>query len=78
MSEPLPKTLPCKVCGKKPKRKIYSFGFSDKDDEMTLEHECVDRFIRYPERGRFSHLYLSGQELPMVKAWNEELGKKED
>ena len=36
----LPKIANCKECGKKPKEQIWAFGYSDKDDELYLQHFC--------------------------------------
>jgi hypothetical protein len=79
MNEPMPKTMPCKECGRKPKREIIAWGFSDKDDELFLVHKCRGGFVRFPKKGSFTHLYPNGpngQEMLVVKAWNARQGSE--
>ena len=72
MNERMPKTMLCRKCGIKPKREIISWSFGDSDDELFLQHKCNGESTRFPNRGRFTDVMVSGQEIQVVKAWNEE------
>lgn len=76
MGEPLPKTLPCRICGQKPKRHIWSHGYTDKDDELFLIHVCNGKADRFPAKGRFFDVMVPEQERRLIPAWNEERGAK--
>ena len=67
----IPKTLPCKDCGIKPKRQIVGWGYSDKDDELFLVHKCKGVAMRFPVEGTFMATRPEFQEALVVKAWNE-------
>lgn len=67
----IPKTLQCKDCGKKPKREIIGWGYSDKDDELFLVHWCNGNHIRFPEKGTFYSTRPEFQEPLVVHAWNQ-------
>ena len=72
----MPRTLPCKTCGVKPKREVIGWGFSDKDDELFLVHKCKGSSVRFPEKGRFYSTRPEFQERLLIPAWNEEFGLK--
>ena len=50
------------------------FQTANPDDEFFLVHECKTGHIRFPEKGRFTSMYVAGQEREVVKAWNIEYG----
>lgn len=66
----LPKTLPCRKCGVKPKQKIVAFGFTDKDDEFFLVHKCGGVMKYFPLRGTFDYKTLDGQIPLVITEWN--------
>lgn len=75
MADPIPKTLPCRECGIKPKRQIVSHGYTDKDDELFLVHNCGKKSVRFPEKGRFYDYMIAEQERRAIPAWNAEHGQ---
>lgn len=66
----IPKTLPCKVCGKKPRREWIGWSYGDSNDEFTLicKHGKGD-YIRVPEP-----LKQCLSEEAVVRMWNEKQG----
>jgi hypothetical protein len=67
----IPKTLPCILCGVKPKRQIVSWSYGDSDDELFLVHKCKrGEVMRYPPRGTFTTWRVNGQEPKVIEEWN--------
>lgn len=71
----LVKILPCKSCGKKPKEQTWAMGFSDKDDELYLQHWCnrENKKVYFPKLKEhpFTAHFVNGQRPLVIAAWNE-------
>lgn len=71
----IPKLVPCKLCGKKPKEQIWAMSYSDKDDELYLQHWCnaENKKVYFPQlkQNPFTAQYVKGQRPLIYEAWNE-------
>ena len=61
------KRLPCKTCGIKPAMIINQLGYSDKDDQYTLQCRKCKKVIEADY-----NLTPKGQEYNVVMKWNKE------
>lgn len=69
MAEDMPKRVPCKVCGRKPKHEIIAWGYGDSNDEHTLI--CTHGKRNAPDYVRIPNpLKQFLKEIEVVKLWN--------
>jgi hypothetical protein len=69
MKPAMPRRLPCKICGIKPKMIIKAFGYSDKDDRYTLQCSKCKKIVE----ANYDLLpNYTGQEYDVVHKWNKE------
>jgi len=65
-----PKRRLCK-CGRKPKLRVFQYGFKDDDEMFKMECECGRKAGEFYE-GEKRHIY---SEKEAIKLWNREHGK---